>query len=181
MIRVSPERTSGKDPDMTAIKWQKTWFRILSTVLVAGMMMLIFAFSTQTAEASDETSGGISRIVIRVFIPDFSRETPEKQTEIYDTVQFYVRKVAHFAEYLLLGFLMRFCLLSWFGKRTWLTIGSWGAGTLYALTDEIHQMMIDGRSGQWTDVLLDSAGVLAGVLIAAKLVELTERKAGRSK
>ena len=85
------------------------------------------------------------------------------------------------AEYLLLGFLIRFCLLSWFGKRTWLTIGSWGAGTLYALTDEIHQMMIDGRSGQWTDVLLDSAGVLAGVLIAAKLVELTERKAGRSK
>ena len=164
---------------MTEINWQKTWIRVVSTALVIGMMALIFCFSMQNADASDETSGGISRIVIGIFYPGYGGETPEKQTEIYDTVQHYVRKTAHFTEYLILGLLMRFCLLSWFGKRGWLAAASWGAATLYAVTDEMHQLMIDGRSGQWTDVLLDSAGVLAGVLIAGAVIRRIEQKRGR--
>jgi VanZ family protein len=43
----------------------------------------------------------------------------------------------------------------------------------------MHQLLIDGRSGQWTDVLLDSAGVLAGVMIAGEIIRKTEQKKGR--
>lgn len=31
-------------------------------------------------------------------------------------------------------------------------------GVMYAANDEIHQLFIPGRSGQITDVLIDSAG-----------------------
>lgn len=167
-------RETGMETDF----WQKGWIRALTTALVIGMMALIFCFSMENAEKSDTTSGRISGIVIRMLYPGYPGETAERQQEIYDAVQFAVRKTAHFTEYLILGLLMRFCFLSWFGRKAWLELLSWGAGTLYAVTDELHQLTIDGRSGQWTDVLLDSAGVLAGVLTAKALARLIGKKAG---
>ena len=43
---------------------------------------------------------------------------------------------------------------------------AWVVGTLYAASDEIHQLFVPGRSGQLRDVLLDSDGVAAGILLA---------------
>ena len=37
-------------------------------------------------------------------------------------------------------------------------------------------MLIDGRSGQWTDVLLDSCGVLAGVLLVTLILGRLQKK-----
>ena len=42
--------------------------------------------------------------------------------------------------------------------------------------DELHQLLIDGRSGQWSDVLLDSGGVLTGALIAGLILALTWKR-----
>lgn len=39
----------------------------------------------------------------------------------------------------------------------------WIIAALYAASDEIHQLFVPGRSGQLSDVILDSAGALAGV------------------
>ena len=70
------------------------------------------------------------------------------------------------------------CLESWIGRKKKLIPGSWGIGAMYACTDELHQLITDGRSGQWTDVLLDSGGVLTGVL-AASLILLAIRRKGK--
>ena len=42
---------------------------------------------------------------------------------------------------------------------------AWGIGTLYAVSDEIHQVFIDGRSCELRDIAIDAGGVLLGVLI----------------
>lgn len=39
-------------------------------------------------------------------------------------------------------------------------------GVLYAITDEIHQCFTPGRGPNITDVILDSQGVLVGILIS---------------
>ena len=161
---------------MTHSGLQKTWVRILLTVMTAAMMALIFFFSTEPAEKSDATSGGISRAIINVAYPQFDSYPQERQKEIFDSVQFPVRKAAHFTEYLVLGALLRLCLESWLGKRRFLLPAAWAGGTLYACTDELHQMLIDGRSGQWTDVLLDSCGVLAGVLLVTLILGRLQKK-----
>ena len=155
---------------MTNAWLQKSWVRILLTVLTAAMMVLIFCFSMENAENSDQTSGKYARQVIRTLHPDYETYSQDKQKEIYDSVQHVVRKTAHFTEYMVLGILLRLCLESWFGSRKILPAAAWGAGTVYAGTDELHQLMTDGRSGQWTDVLLDSSGVLAGVAIASLIL-----------
>ena len=159
--------------------WERTWVRILTTVLTIAVMVLIFSFSMEDAERSDQTSGLISWQVIHMVYPDFDRQTPEEQYNCYETVQHLVRKTAHFTEYTILGLMMRFCLASWFGKRKGMLPAAWLAGTLYAGTDELHQRLIDGRSAQWTDVMLDSCGVLTGALIASLILALSWREHGK--
>ena len=76
-----------------------------------------------------------------------------------------VRKLAHFCEYALEGFLLTLCLRVYtrhfFVHISWPILG----GLLTALTDETIQMFSDGRSSQLTDVWLDFSGVMAGILV----------------
>ena len=150
--------------------------RIVLTVLTAAVMVLIFCFSMEPADQSDETSGILARQVIGVLYPEYDSYPESQQLEVYNSVQTVVRKGAHFTEFAALGLLLRLCLESWFGERRRLPFISWAAGTLYAGTDEIHQIQIAGRTGQWTDVLLDSTGVLAGVLLAMLALYLITKK-----
>ena len=165
---------------MVRTGWQRTWVRILTTALTICVMVMIFEFSTQDADRSDHTSGFISNAIISVLYRDYAMQTPEKQQEIYDSVQFVVRKCAHFSEYTLLGFLLRLCLESWFGHRMKkyriLALIGFGAGTAYACTDEAHQLGVEGRSGAWKDVLVDAGGVLLGVALGTMLVKTLNRK-----
>ena len=76
--------------------------------------------------------------------------------------------------------MIRLCLESWFGYRLKrykiLAFISFGTGTAYACSDELHQISIDGRSGQWTDVLVDGSGVLTGVLLGTLFIRRINRK-----
>ena len=45
-------------------------------------------------------------------------------------------------------------------------------GILYAITDEVHQLYIPGRSGKWQDVCIDSIGVLLGIFVLLLIVEI---------
>ena len=59
------------------------------------------------------------------------------------------------------------------GKRLFLL--SAGTGSLYAATDEFHQLFVEGRSCQLTDWGIDTCGVIAG----AAVVFLLWRGVGR--
>ena len=150
-------------------------------MLTLLMMVLIFLFSTESADTSDRTSDVITRPLIRVTHPRFDEYPPEKKQEVYSQMQHVVRKCAHFTEYMALGLLMRLCLFSWLGRRKGGNVLAWGIGTLYAGTDELHQLLVDGRAGQWQDVLLDSCGVLAGVLIAMVILKISLQREAKRK
>lgn len=159
--------------------WQNGWVRTVTTLLTAAVMIIIFSFSTENAEKSDQRSGRISLLIIRVFCPDYDTKEADQQQELYDLVQHIVRKCAHFTEYMMLGFLIRLCVESWFGhkmkKNRIPSLIGFGAGTVYACSDELHQKAIEGRMGKWTDVLVDSSGVLAGVLLGTILIRRLDR------
>ncbi len=160
--------------------WQTPWVRAVTTLLTVVVMVMIFCFSMETADDSDKRSGVISEVFIRIFFPGYEQMDPARQQAVYDNVQHIVRKLAHFTEYLMLGFMIRLCLESWFGHRMKkyriLALIGFAAGTVYACTDEAHQLAIDGRSGQFTDVLVDGSGVLAGVVLGTLLIRSLNRK-----
>ena len=68
-----------------------------------------------------------------------------------------LRKLAHVTEYAVLGLLLARALPD-------LPAVAWSLGVAYAVTDEIHQTIVDGRHGAPLDVVIDAAGVLVGVL-----------------
>lgn len=74
-----------------------------------------------------------------------------------------VRKAAHYTEFSALGFLTNWAMLFSLGKRN-MPLGI-VTGSAYAATDEIHQIFVDGRSCQFTDWALDTAGIITGTLI----------------
>jgi VanZ family protein len=74
-----------------------------------------------------------------------------------------LRKIAHAAEFALLGFLLVRAL----GKE-WAGLF---AGVAYAISDEIHQHFVPGRQAAARDVLVDSAGVAVGVYVVPRLFE----------
>ena len=160
--------------------WQQNWVRILLTVLTLSMMVLIFFFSAEDAEQSNHTSAVVSEWVAERTVPEYRQLPPARKRTVLDQLQRTVRKCAHFLEYTVLGFLLRCCAESWFEGRRRLPLYSWMIGAVYAATDEAHQLLVDGRGGSVLDVLLDSSGVLTGVLIGMLLIhEIRKRGAAK--
>lgn len=128
-------------------------------------MVLIFGMSSQNGEESGGLSKKVSEIICSVFIPDFE-DLPGAEQELYiSKLNYPVRKCAHMTEYCILAILY-YCTLVSITKRAWVRIViSFTGATLYAVTDEIHQLFVGGRAGAFTDVLFDSAGALLGLII----------------
>ena len=72
-----------------------------------------------------------------------------------------LRKLAHTAEYAILG-----ALLLRASRSVPLAVV---AGVLYAVSDELHQHFVPGRQGSPLDVLIDAAGVAIGVAVWRRL------------
>ena len=68
-----------------------------------------------------------------------------------------LRKVAHAAEYAVLGALLT--------RATGRPRLAFVLGVLYAASDELHQLAVPGRHGAPLDVAIDAAGVLVGVTL----------------
>ena len=124
------------------------------------VMLLIFIHSAMPADLSSEESGWFVDVFTRIF--PFLTST--------ENLTFLIRKAAHFTEYLLLGLSLR-----WGIEKS---LPALSVGILYAVSDEIHQHFVPGRSCEFRDICIDAAGVLAGVLMMKLL--LRRRKMNQS-
>ncbi len=68
-----------------------------------------------------------------------------------------LRKIAHAAEYAVLGALLV--------RATGRAGVAFALGTLYAISDEVHQSFVPGRLGSPLDVAIDAVGVAAGIVL----------------
>lgn len=141
-------------------------FRIVATVLLIGWMILIFCLSHQTADVSSKTSGGIVETVVKIICPEYDELSFAEQEKIFGKVQFWVRKTAHFSLYAILGGFAFLSVITYINIPLWLRVSISGAICLiYSISDEIHQLFIEGRSGEIRDVCIDFAGSLVAILI----------------
>lgn len=139
-------------------------YTILTLIPVLAIAAMIFFFSAQNAEDSSVSSGRVAALILQL-VTDAEPDDPDFQIKV-DRISGVVRKLAHFTEYLLFGF---FLLLHMHNAvytcRRSLPV-QWSAaaatGILYAVTDELHQLLISGRAAQVTDVLIDSSSVIVG-------------------
>ena len=139
---------------------------ILITIL---WMTSIFMFSNQKSEKSTEKSQSIVTHTIvkiyKIFNSDASEETIQN---IIDTWDVPIRKTAHFIEYFILGVLVFLTLREFGNKNIYYAIL---ICFLYACSDEVHQIFVPGRDGNFVDVMLDTFGSTTSILLLNKLKE----------
>lgn len=134
--------------------------KIITIILIIAWMTLVFYFSNQIADDSSKLSGGITKAILN-FFHILEGKTLEQQA-IIETV---VRKLAHFSIYTLGGILILLHVNLYKIKANKKVMITWLIGTTYAITDEIHQLFVPGRSGEIRDVCIDSLGIITGILI----------------
>lgn len=83
--------------------------------------------------------------------------------ENIELLSFIIRKLAHYTEYLILGFLV----INMFTKNNInnLYLISIILCIIYATSDEIHQIFVPGRACQLRDILIDSIGSITGIYL----------------
>ena len=119
--------------------------------LIAWLVFISFA-------SSDEfNAGNTSRIIGPLILWLFPITSPETLA----VVHFVMRKIAHFTEYAILGFLAARAFRT--STQRWFLICA-ALVVVYALLDEYHQSFVPSRTASIFDSFIDMAGGLAALI-----------------
>lgn len=132
---------------------------IISATLVVIWMAVIFAFSATEADDSDKQS----KEIIYIIAEKIEGKTAD-QIENIDSLNHLIRKFAHGSVYFILCILVMNLILQVKDKnyKFIYVVIAIAISFLYACTDEFHQIFVDGRAGQFTDILIDTFGATLG-------------------
>lgn len=143
--------------------------RWLPVVVWAGVI-----WTLSTSWFTGERTGAF---ILPLLAGIFPRATPDELGAMHQAI----RKLAHFAEYLILSLLLYRALRvgrRWEPRAAALALALAG---LYAASDELHQFLVPGRTAAARDCLIDVSGAAAGQgLLAARALgsrPLRERSA----
>lgn len=148
--------------------------KALGVILVVIWMSTVFWFSNQQGTGSSSTSKKVSEIIVNII--DIKRQYSDaEKEEIIKVVEPFVRKLAHYTLYTVGGILIANCVYQFYNKEKQGIVISTIIGITYAASDEIHQLMVPGRSGNIKDVMIDSIGILTGIALLLIVKEIITR------
>jgi len=148
--------------------------RRVTLVIVIAVMVMIFWFSAQEGEDSARLSAGLTQWLLSKLMPGYNDLPDDMKLAALQRFGFWVRKAAHFTEYALLGAALTAHLHYVIARK--IPLCAWGITTLYAMTDELHQMFVGGRGPAVRDVCIDSAGALTGALVGMGIILLWHKR-----
>ena len=136
--------------------------RNIFTLMVLLWMGIIFWFSAQPADQSERMCLSVGHVAGLLFVDGYEDWPQERQEAFEEEIDHGVRKAAHFTEYAILGLLLTAMYRAYGHEGERLFLLAAGTGSLYAATDEFHQLFVQGRSCQITDWMIDTCGVITG-------------------
>lgn len=163
---------------------------ILTLSIILWMAIVIFYLSHQPASSSNDLSTGITEVILNFF----HLVTPWIEIDV-EFVNHIVRKNAHFFAYLILGLLTmsairhvqnirlkemhvaskRIIKILKRKQRYQAFFFSVLICLSYAISDEIHQLFVPGRSGEVKDVMIDTCGAIVGMSVYL-LIEIWKKR-----
>ncbi|NFG25426.1 VanZ family protein [Clostridium botulinum] len=141
--------------------------KVINWILLILWMIIIFAMSNQPAVVSDKQSGLVITTLTNLGI--------DMNGIFGELANFIVRKTAHFLEYMILGILILNVLEIHYTRQKIRLLGVLLV-FLYASSDEIHQLFVQGREGAFRDVVIDTFGGTFGIFVISKLKVLRLKK-----
>ena len=120
-------------------------------ILVITWMTIIFLFSSFDSTESSAQSGMIVNFMANLF-----------NINNIELISLIIRKLAHFTEYFILGILVVNMMKDYHSKYFLISII---ICTIYAISDEVHQIFISGRSCELIDILIDFLGSILSIYL----------------
>lgn len=154
--------------------------RIILLILIITLCAIIFCFSNQPADESDNTSGGFIKFILEINPFTANLEEAEK-LELQESLSHIIRKGAHFSIYALLGLLLMAYIDTYDLELKSKSLISFILGVTYAITDEVHQYFVPDRSCEFRDVCIDGSGVLFGVILVYAVLLISNKIKKRGK
>ena len=145
--------------------------KAVGIILVIIWMSVMFWFSNQQGIGSSSTSKKVSEIIVNII--DINKQYSDTQKEeIIEVIEPIIRKLAHYTFYAIGGILIANCVYQFCSEEKRVIAISAIIGIAYAASDEIHQLMVPGRSGNIKDIMIDSIGVLTGIALFLLVKEI---------
>ena len=136
----------------------KKYVKLLALFIWMGV---IFFMSAQNEPESEETSNFVTEIIYWIYA--FFVKDPINGLDFIERYAGIIRKLAHFTEFMILG-ILSVINAEEFGLKHYELYGACFA-ILYAISDEFHQLFVENRYCSFKDVLIDSSGILCGILL----------------
>ena len=148
----------------------KTFLRALlkplSFLPALFMMYIIYYLSGQDGVTSAGLSLKVSIKVVELASKIFDHPLSTEEIMQYaDLIHFLIRKCAHVTLYFLLAVSVSFPLYVYGLRGIPLMLVAGSFCIAFACGDEYHQSLVQGRGPSKQDVLIDSIGILAGVIL----------------
>ena len=138
----------------------------LSFLPALFMMYVIYYLSGQDGATSAGLSLKVSIKVVELASRIFDHQLSTEEIMQYaDLIHFLIRKCAHVTLYFLLAVSVSFPLYVYGLRGIPLMLVAGGFCIAFACGDEYHQSLVEGRGPSKQDVMIDSIGVLAGVIL----------------
>lgn len=148
--------------------------KVISIFLVIIWMSVIFGFSNQQGKESGNTSRKVCEVIVNI-VDISDKYTEVQKEEIIKILEPVIRKIAHYTIYLVGGILIANSAYQFFNKEKKIILISTIIGVLYAISDEVHQLTVAGRSGRAIDIIIDSLGIMTGVEVFLLLLQICKK------
>lgn len=145
---------------------------IISWILVILWAGLIFFMSSMDTNESNGKSKTIINDVVEKSVETTNglgitdkHPSENKMNQVIEKLNYPLRKAAHASEYFIFTILILIALKNSGVKGRKVFIIALIICFIYACTDEYHQTFVNGRTGQFSDTLIDTIGEIIGCSI----------------
>lgn len=154
---------------------------IFCWILVIIWASFIFFMSNMNTEESNGKSKATLNDVVEKTVNTTNKlgitdkhPSQSKMKQVIDKFNYPFRKVAHASEYFIFTILVINALLNSGVRGKKIILISILICFMYSCTDEFHQTFVSGRTGQFSDCLIDTLGGVFGCLVYKIIIKINK-------
>ncbi|PYG87797.1 VanZ family protein [Ruminiclostridium sufflavum DSM 19573] len=161
--------------NITVLKANK--YIILPFTATILCMLAIFMLSAQPATESNNNS----KLIVSKIVDSTSRlgadeMTESQKTAIVEKINSVAREFMHSAVYFIMAIFAQITMLGIFKEYLLSGVITFTFCEVYAFTDELHQLLVPGRTFQLLDLGMDAAGILSAILLVLLIHAFKKRR-----
>ena len=153
---------------------------ILFIIGIVLWCLVIFYASSRTSNQSNGKSKKIiydtvkvtTTITNKLNITNKDLSNDKWLNNVVNKLNYPLRKVAHATVYFILSILIMLCLKSFGIEQKKAVLITISICFIYSMTDEFHQLFINGRTGQFSDCIIDTLGATIGSILTKVLITI---------